>query len=160
MTVFRTDLLLFTVITTFTASAGEYVSWFQKGPISPIFPATDAGATRCHIASFYFLIWHHVQSTVLHIWLEIITPGTKKFCVCALGSSASIFQNHWNETRAQNNFCTHTFTKIYSIFICAGPERKLKMCVGLSETDGLCFHTSLRLCGRNPSGSRNGSADM
>jgi hypothetical protein len=43
MIVFRTDLLFFTVITSFTASAGKYLSYFQEGPISPIFPATGAG---------------------------------------------------------------------------------------------------------------------
>jgi hypothetical protein len=46
MIVFRTDLLFFTVITSFTASAGEYLSYFQEGPIFPIFPATGAGVTH------------------------------------------------------------------------------------------------------------------
>lgn len=46
MILFRTDLLFFTVITSFTASAGEYLSCFQEGPISKIFRATDAGVTH------------------------------------------------------------------------------------------------------------------
>jgi hypothetical protein len=46
MIVFRTDLLFFTVITSFTASAGEYLSCFQEGPNSPILPATDAGVAH------------------------------------------------------------------------------------------------------------------